>query len=69
MDTAFYLNHLSSFRGTLYGGFFLGNSLPDVLNNPRAFFDILRCEQSFPCNERRADPDTNFHGLLTLYTV
>ena len=49
-----------------FGGFVLGNSLPDVLNNPRAFFDILSGEESFACDARRTDPDPNFHTALSL---
>src|SRR5262245_58584380 len=47
-----------------FGGFCLGNPLLNVLHNPRAFFDFLSCEQSFSCNARCANPDTNFHPIL-----
>src|SRR5215831_7129028 len=47
-----------------FGGFFLGNLSTNVLNNPRAFFDILGGKQSFACNARRANPDANFHSSL-----
>jgi hypothetical protein len=47
-----------------FGGFFLGNSLPNVLNNPRAFVDILSGEQSFARNARHTNPDAHFHGIL-----
>lgn len=50
----------------LVGGFFLGNSSTNVLNNPHPFFDMLRGEQSFPGNARRANPDTNFQGVGVL---
>jgi hypothetical protein len=58
-------NVLIALRET-FGGFVLGNSLPDVLNNPRAFFDMLRGEQPFACNTRCAHPDTHFHTALSL---
>ena len=46
--------------------FFLRNPRSDVLNNPRTFVDILGGEQSFACDARRANPDTNFHGMVVL---
>ena len=48
------------------GGLFLGNPLPDVLNNPRAFFDILGGKQPFACDAQRADQYVHFHGIVVL---
>src|SRR5205823_9549677 len=44
--------------------FLLGNPLSEVLNNPYSLFNILGSKQSFACNARGTDPNTNFHGIL-----
>jgi len=44
--------------------FFLGNPRSNVLNNASGFLNILCSKQTFACNARHANPDTNFHGLL-----
>jgi hypothetical protein len=55
------------------GTFLFGNPLPNILENPGVFFDVLSRKHAFPCNLGLPNPYPYFHGsassLHSLYPL
>ena len=49
--------------GESLGTFFFGNPGANVLDDPRAFLDILSRKESLASNPRRTDTYLNFHRI------
>jgi hypothetical protein len=59
--------------GNALGTFWFGNPLPNILQNPGVFFDVLSRKHAFPCNRGLPNPYPYFHGsassLHSLYPL
>jgi hypothetical protein len=53
--------------GDALGTFLFGNPLPNILQNPGVFLDVLSRKHAFPCDRGLPNPYPYFHGAASSF--